>query len=332
MTRERLVRPGSKTAAKAALVAFIAACLLTLTPVRAAAQTPKPDVYFVPNVVEQFRALSLRPEPFGMWVWGHPDPENNIDKHYQGIARTMGPGIPHMFLAWNGNDSNCVFCDDEPGQLFILRMGSRDVTGERLRSNRLHPDDPISAVDRYGNDVGTPPDLRDCLVGRIVFNGTGGWPNYMHPGAMQVVGDVLAVPLSKPGAGDVPMRIQFIDITEPAVPRPLSSLIVTGGKLELRRGIGRVDAGSESLRRRPAIPDGARRRGRPGAPSLSIALHRRERRERCERPQGRQPRTGRSSVASRARSSDRSGPAAVRSRSRRSTSSAKGRASTARST
>ncbi len=237
MTRERLVRPGLKTAAKAALVAFVAACLLTLTPVRAAAQTPKPDVYFVPNVVEQFRALSLRPEPFGMWVWGHPDPENNIDKHYQGIARTMGPGIPHMFLAWNGNDSNCVFCDDEPGQLFILRMGSRDVTGERLRSNRLHPDDPISAVDRHGNDVGTPPDLRDCLVGRIVFNGTGGWPNYMHPGAMQVVGDVLAVPLSKPGAGDVPLRIQFIDITEPAVPRPLSSLIVTGESSNFGAGL-----------------------------------------------------------------------------------------------
>jgi hypothetical protein len=219
MTRERRVRPGSKTA----FLVVVAASLLTLSTVPAAAQIPKPDVYFVPNVVEQFRALSLRPEPFGMWVWGHPDPENNIDKHYQGIARTMGPGIPHMFLAWNGNDSNCVWCDDEPGQVFVIRMLSRDATGERLRSNRLRKDDPIYAVDRYGNDIGTPPDIRDCLVARIVFDGTGGWPNYMHPGAMQVVGDVLAVPLSKPGAGDVPLRVQFVDISDPAAPRPLSS-------------------------------------------------------------------------------------------------------------
>ena len=106
MTRERLVRPGSKTAAKTALVAFVAASLLT--PVSAAAQTPKPDVYFVPDVVGQFSALSLRPEPFGMWVWGHPEPSDNIDKHYQGIARSQGPGLPHMYLSWNGNDSNCI--------------------------------------------------------------------------------------------------------------------------------------------------------------------------------------------------------------------------------
>ena len=104
MTRVRLVRPGSKNAARAALVAFAAACLLTPDPI--AAQTAKPDVYFVDDVVGQFSALSLRPEPFGMWVWGHPEPSDNIDKHYQGIARSQGPGIPHMFLSWNGNDSN----------------------------------------------------------------------------------------------------------------------------------------------------------------------------------------------------------------------------------
>ena len=229
MTREHLVRPGLKTVITHALAASGAACLLTLTPVRAAAQTPTPDVYFVPNVVEQFRALSLRPEPFGMWVWGHPEPETNLDKHYQGISRAQGPGgIPYMFLSWNGNDSNCVFCDDEPGQVFVIRMLSRDATGERLRSNRLLKGYPIYAVDQDGNDIGTPPDIRDCLVGRIVFDGTGGWPNYMHPGAMQIVGDVLAVPLSKPGAGDAKMRVQFVDITEPALPRPLTSLVVEG--------------------------------------------------------------------------------------------------------
>lgn len=238
MTRERLVRPGSKTIVRDVFFAFIAASLLTLIPIRADAQTPKPDVYFVPNVVEQFRALSLRPEPFGMWVWGHPEPETNLDKHYQGISRAQGPGgIPYMFLSWNGNDSACIECDDEPGQVFVIRMLSRDATGERLRSNRLRKDDRISAVDRHGNDIGTPPDLADCLVGRIVFDGTGGWPNYMHPGAMQIVGDVLAVPLSKPGAGDEKMRIQFVDITEPAVPRPLTSLVVEGESSTFGAGV-----------------------------------------------------------------------------------------------
>ena len=207
-----------------------------LASVPVAAQTPTPDVYFVPDVVGQFNSLALTPEPFGMWVWGHPEPSDNIDKHYQGIARSQGPGLPHMFLSWNGNDSGCIDCDDEPGQLFVIRMLSRDTTGERLRSNRLYPGHPIRGF-QNGIDVGTPPDLSDCLVARIVFDGTGDWPHYRHPGAMQVVGDVLAVPLSKPGAGDEPMRIQFIDISEPAVPSPLSSFVVTGGNSNFGAGL-----------------------------------------------------------------------------------------------
>jgi hypothetical protein len=235
MIRDRLVIPDAKTAGKAGLVILAAVSVLTASP--AAAQTPKPDVYFAPDVVGQFSALSLRPEPFGMWVWGHPEPSDNIDKHYQGIARSQGPGLAHMFLSWNGNDSSCVFCDDEPGQLFVIRMLSRNATGERLRSNRLYPGHPIFAIDPFLGDVGTAPDLRDCLVGRIVFDGTGDWPHYRHPGAMQIVGDVLAVPLSKPGAGDEPMRIQFVDITEPALPRPLSSLVVRDGSSNFGAGL-----------------------------------------------------------------------------------------------
>jgi hypothetical protein len=238
MTRERLVRPALMTSVRGAFAAFVAASVLSLVPGPAAAQAPQPEVNFVPDVVGQFNALSLRPEPFGMWVWGHPEPSDNIDKHYQGIARSQGPGgIPYMFLSWNGNDSNCIDCDDEPGQLFVIRMLSREATGERLRSNRLYPGHPIFAVSEIG-DIGTPPDIRDCLVGRIVFNGTGGWTHYRHPGAMQIVGDVLAVPLSKPGGSDEAMRIQFVDISEPALPRPLSSLVVTGGNSNF--GVGLV--------------------------------------------------------------------------------------------
>ena len=321
MTRERLVRPGSKTtAANVALVAVAAAAVLTSVP--SAAQTPTPDVYLVPDVVGQFSALGLAPEPFGMWVWGHPEPSDNIDKHYQGIARSQGPGLPHMFLAWNGNDSGCIDCDNEPGQLFVIRMLSRDTTGERLRSNRLYPGHPIRALDMNGFDIGTAPDLRDCLVARIVFDGTGDWPHYQHPGAMQIVGDVLAVPLSKPGAGDEPMRIQFVDISEPAVPKPLSSFVVTGGNSNFGAGLVALTPVRN--------PSGAGQRylmALGGEGGQELRLYRcfpLTRTTRTVRATSR-PRTsnGSHSIASRARSSAPSGPAAARSRTRRSTSSAK---------
>ena len=116
-------------------------------------------------------------------------------------------------------------------------MLSRDATGERLRSNRLKPGDPMYETDLTGDDIGTPPDLRDSLVARIVFDGTGVWPHYRHPGAMQIVGDVLVVPLSVPGGSDEPMRVQFINITDPAVPLPLSSFVVTGGSSNFGAGL-----------------------------------------------------------------------------------------------
>ncbi len=237
MTAARLVCSRPKTSIRHALIVFAAASLLTLASVPAVAQTAKPDAYFVVDVVDQFAALSLRPEPFGLWVWGHPDPENNMDKHYQGIARTLGPGVPYMFLAWNGNDSFCVLCDDDPGILFVIRMNSRDTTGERLRSNRLLRGFPIYDEDAWGDIRETAPDIHDATVVRIIFDGTNGWPNYRHPGSMQIVGDVLAVPLSKPGAGDEPMRVQFIDISTPAVPRPLSSFVVTDGNSNFGDGL-----------------------------------------------------------------------------------------------
>ena len=185
--------------ARLVLAGFVAASLLI--PVPAAAQTPKPDAYFVKDVVSQFGALSLRPEPFGLWVWGHPEPSDNIDKHYQGIARSQGPGVPYMFLSWNGNDSGCIDCDDEPGVLFVIRMGSRDTTGERLRSNRLLRGLPDIRRRRLGRRRQTRPILRDATVARIFFNGTGGWPNYQHPGAMQVVGDVTGRASLEAGRG-----------------------------------------------------------------------------------------------------------------------------------
>ena len=65
--------------ARLVLVAFVAASLLT--PVSVAAGCPTPDVYFVPDVVGQSNALSLRSEPFGDAGLGTSEPSDNIDKH-----------------------------------------------------------------------------------------------------------------------------------------------------------------------------------------------------------------------------------------------------------
>jgi hypothetical protein len=156
----------------------------------------QPEIYFVPDVVDQFNKLALRPDALGFAKDGQPDPD--LTRHFQGIVRRHGPGTPYLFLSRSGNDADCVFCNDAPGNIFIVRMTSRDTNGERLRSNRLIAGWPIAQVLPGGviNPWPTPPDPRDKTVVRIDFNGQNGWPNYGHPGGLQLVGDVLVVPLS----------------------------------------------------------------------------------------------------------------------------------------
>jgi hypothetical protein len=144
------------------------------------------EIYFVPDVIGQFNKLALRPDALAFGKDGQPDPD--ISKHFQGIVRKHGTGTPYLFVSRSGNDASCVFCNDGPGNIFIVRMGSRDTDGERLRSNRLIRDWPIAEVLPGGviNPWPTPPDPRDKTVARIDFNGQNGWPNYGHPGGMQV--------------------------------------------------------------------------------------------------------------------------------------------------
>ena len=179
----------------------------------------QPEIYFVPNVTAQFNQLALRPDALAFGRDGQPDAD--LSKHFQGIVRKHGPGTPYMFLALNGNDSDCVFCNDEEGHLLIVKMESRDINGERMRSNRLVRDWPIAETLIGGvlNPWPTPPDPRDKTVFRIDFDGQNGWPNYGHPGAMQLVGDVLVVPLSHPyNEGDLENRILFINVANPEAP------------------------------------------------------------------------------------------------------------------
>ena len=91
----------------------------------------------VPDVEGQFNALSYRPDALGFDIGDTVEP--TTCKHYEGIGRLEGPdGTPYFALTRSGlYVLPCVLTDDEPGSLVIVRMGSRDKTGERLRSNRL---------------------------------------------------------------------------------------------------------------------------------------------------------------------------------------------------
>jgi hypothetical protein len=186
-------------------------------------------VYYPPDVVGQFNALSERADAFGFGIGPASDP--SPCRHYQGMARSTGPGVPHLFVTHNGNHNpnSCPFRHDYPGELLVVQMASRSDDGERLRSNRIQRDK--STVD-------TPPASEDTTVAVVRFDGRNGWPAYHHPGGVQLVGDVLAVPLEGPcPAEDAPedicadspegawpaMQVVFIDVSDPTSPQLLSS-------------------------------------------------------------------------------------------------------------
>lgn len=174
----------------------------------ALAQADRPEIYFVPDVAAQFNQLALRPEPFG---FTSPDSFSPtfLDHHYQGIVRKHGPGTPYLFVTRNR---------DGAGYLLVVRMASRDTDGERLRSNRLLRNSSISPPPIQNGPEATLPDARDVTAALIRFDGTGGWPAYRHPGGMQLVGNILAVPLSQADAGNPPLRVAFVDVSNPEAP------------------------------------------------------------------------------------------------------------------
>src|SRR5262245_32911802 len=58
------------------------------------------EIRFVPNVEEQFGALTVRPDAMGFELHG-PDPSQC--RHMQGLARVDGPdGTPYLFVSRSG--------------------------------------------------------------------------------------------------------------------------------------------------------------------------------------------------------------------------------------
>ena len=179
---------------------------------------------FVPDVEAQFKALSFRPDPLGFDIGNSPDP--TTCKHYEGIARLQGAdGTPYFVLTRSGlKVVPCVLTKDEPGSLTIVRMGSRDKNGERLRSNRLKKG--VDLVETFSDPDCVAPDYPECLQDVAVthhrFNGVDGWPIYGHPESMQVLGKILVVGVDTPLEEDwdqdsnaPPMQVLFMNAADP---------------------------------------------------------------------------------------------------------------------
>jgi len=158
-------------------------------------------------VVAQFQALSERGDALGFGIGTSPDP--TVSNHYQGIARSHGPGRPYFFITRS---------DDGPANLLVVSMESRPTNGERLRSNRL----------QRGKDTDdTPPPSNDKVVFWYPFYSVYGWPSYKHAGGVQLLGDVLAVPLEDPFYTETRERlIVFFDVSDPLSPQILNEFSV----------------------------------------------------------------------------------------------------------
>jgi hypothetical protein len=202
----------------------VAALAALLVPLPAGAQqSDRADgTRFVPNVVEQFQALTEFADPLGFHISTTPNPSGC--RHYQAITRVDGAdGTPFFLVSRSGNTPDIgipdlFFCDDSPhetfnGNLVVFKMGSRDKNRERLRSNRLQKGVHVDNTPPPAEDVATifftvvggdPHDPDPAKRPGLVFrNGEGPGPVqrvYQHPGGMQLVGHMLAL------ANESPMR------------------------------------------------------------------------------------------------------------------------------
>ena len=236
--------------ARHAAAGFAVLSALWCAPV-AHAQSNSPEIYFVPDVAAQFNQLALRPEPIG---FTSPDSFSPtfLDYHYQGIVPETRP--------WHALSVRLARNRDSAGYLLVVRMGSRDTDGERLRSNRLLRDSSIGPPPIPNGSQPTLPDARDVTATLIRFDGTNGWPAYHHPGGMQLVGNILAVPLSQAEDGYPPLRVAFINVTNPEAPlSPAISIPDARGSVEFGVGQVALDTGRKSGGPRRAVRDVAGR-------------------------------------------------------------------------
>lgn len=208
--------------AKTQTILSLSAATLLSAPALAQPQLPPPGGYTVENVVEQFDTLAHHPDPItiNIGVGQHA----TLCKHYQGVVRHYGlDGTPYLIVSRSGQRASCTFCgfdcSDDPAEVVFARMGSRPKHGERLRSNILNPN--ASFKD-------TPAPATDLVETSMVFNGTGNRSAWMHAGGMQLVDDVLVVPMERAWPEDSETgSLVFIDVIDPQNPRVLHEVFLS---------------------------------------------------------------------------------------------------------
>ncbi|MBN2548918.1 MAG: hypothetical protein JXB15_07160, partial [Anaerolineales bacterium] len=182
-----------------------------------------------PNVPTQFANLQNFGDPLAFRVGVGGTDYGILDempcKHYQGIVRGADAnGVPYFFVTRSRNKTGaCSTWGCDPGELLIVRMGSRPVDGERMRSNRL----------KWDQDFGdtAPPETDAGLIAKYFDGSTFSylgesyrWPYNWHPGGTQLVDNVLIIPLECGDACDDSLcddsGILLVDVSDPENPLP----------------------------------------------------------------------------------------------------------------
>lgn len=226
--RGRVVARGRRGGAVAGVSAVVLAMVVVVAPVVSEAETypspPAPDAHagqpFASSVLVEFRNLARRADPLA--ARKDTGPNATDCKHQEGITRSdAADGTPYLFISRSGKDPGLVCpVDDEPGTIYVLRMGSRNRDGERMHTNLLPFDHEVPLLERphlaSGEDV----------VVKAIKLGTDGFPSYMHPGGMQAIGDLLVIgtedPIANPGASAA--TVLFVDVHDPGNPTFIGQL------------------------------------------------------------------------------------------------------------
>ncbi len=186
----------------------------------AAARNPGlPPTLCVNDVERQFNSIKHHPEGLGFNLGaGAYDPTSG--RHYQGIVRIPGEGPPHFVTTRNGNVGNFEIppgMDDQPGEVNVIELASRDTNGERVRSNRMIPNESTQS---------TPPPAEDRV---ILSYHTGEQPgllnsHYRHLGGMQMWGQIAVIGMDRPYFPEnIPGKIELIDFSDLSDPIHLGS-------------------------------------------------------------------------------------------------------------
>ncbi len=140
----------------------------------------------VEDAVGQFNALKHHGEVLGIHKGSYRHGVS-VTNHWQGIARLPADGGRRMVVSRSGR-----------ADLVVATLGSRDVGGGRLRSNKLA---------RGKNTDKTRPPAND----RFVMSAHDS--NYGHAGGIQAVGNVVAASFDQPTKSHVDEgKIAFFDL------------------------------------------------------------------------------------------------------------------------